>query len=159
MSKLFIIILFILTLFGIKSCQKETDFEKRTQFLKTYFKEKFPEFKIQDGEYLFILPGGCIPCKQSMLLILNNQAPLVNGLVKGVILSHNTTLLYREINFNQFNNVLIDKTDKLDRMAFGIYGISMLRIENGVITGVKSLTSDDFKMGFEHFLYKPYLKK
>ena len=91
-----------------------------------------------------------------MLQIFNNQATYINSHVKGVLLSNNTKLLYQDIDFNQFNNLLVDNSDKIDRMSFGIFGISMLKIEKGVIVGSKSLTPDDFKKGFEFFINKPY---
>jgi len=151
-----LILIIIIISIGIHSCKKETPFEKRSRFLNSYINETFPEFDLVDGEYLFILPGGCAPCKKSMLFILNNQTTLVNERIKGVLLSKNTQLLYREINFLQFKNILIDKKDKIDNMSFGIFGISMLKIEKGSIIGSKSLTTDDYKKGFEYFLSKPY---
>lgn len=151
-----LLLIIIIISIGIHSCKKETLFEKRTRFFKSYINETFPDFNLVDGEYLFILPGGCAPCKKSMLLILDNQTTLVNERVKGVLLSKNTQLLYREINFLQFKNVLIDNKDKIDNMSFGIFGISMLKIEKGSINGSKSLTTDDYKKGFEYFLTKPY---
>lgn len=152
-SKLIIILILFL---GILSCHNETPYEKRTHFFKSYLSETFPEFSLKDGEYLFILPGGCAKCKKNMLQIFNNQATYINSHVKGVLLSNNTKLLYQDIDFNQFNNLLVDNSDKIDRMSFGIFGISMLKIEKGVIVGSKSLTPDDFKKGFEFFINKPY---
>lgn len=152
----FLTLILIIISIGVISCKDKTIIEKKTLFLKSYLNETFPEFDLVDGDYLFILPGGCAKCKKNMLQIFNNQASYINSHVKGVFLSYNTKLLYQDIDFTQFNNLFIDQNDKIDRMSFGIFGISMLKIEKGVIVGSKSLTPDDFKKGFEFFINKPY---
>lgn len=81
---------------------------------------------------------------------------IINTKINGVFLSLNTKKIYRDVNFDQFNNVYIDNTDKLDRLALGIYGVSLIKIKNGLIVGTKSLNSDDLEKGFKYFFDKPY---
>ena len=42
---------------GILAAQTNgNDLKRHTRFFKSYMHETFPDFKIRDGEYLFVLP-------------------------------------------------------------------------------------------------------
>ena len=155
-NKKYILLIQIVIISLSFSCQKESTQVKRSRYLNEYINQTFPELQLKDGDYLFILPGGCGTCKRSLLLILSNQYNIINSYSNGVFLSLNTKSLYRDIDFSQFNNVYIDNSDKLDQLALGIYGISMLKIKNGLIIGSKSLNSEDLEKGFKYFFVKPY---
>lgn len=151
-----ILLISLFILLVINSCQNESIQEKRTRYLNEYVAQTFPKLQLKDGDYLLILPGGCGSCNRSLLFILGSQKDIINTKINGVFLSLNTKKIYRDVNFDQFNNVYIDNTDKLDRLALGIYGVSLIKIKNGLIVGTKSLNSDDLEKGFKYFFDKPY---
>lgn len=95
-------------------------------------------------------------CQKESTQVKRSRYNIINSYSNGVFISLNTKSLYRDIDFLQFNNFYIDNSDKLDKLALGIYGISMLKIKNGLIIGSKSLNSDDLEKGFNYFFVKPY---
>ena len=52
-------------------------------------------------------------------------------------------------------NLLCDATNKLDRMSFGIDGVSVLKIKNGRIMACKSMTVEDLKNPADFFVPIP----
>ena len=154
-----IIVLTIVILVAI-CCQPPMD--KRSKFFNTYMQEHFPDFEIKDGEYLFFLPGGCEPCKKSCIssiLSLENissTSNLFNKNYVAILVSENTlTNRYSEDILRLHKTVLRDYTNKLDIMAFGIFGISVMKIKNKRIVALKSMKTDDYKIGFESFFATP----
>ena len=60
---LMVIVLWIIPVLSPdKHNEQDSVVEKRSAFFVSYMKETFPDFKLTDGEYLFILPSGCFKC-------------------------------------------------------------------------------------------------
>ena len=53
--------------------------------------------------------------------------------------------------FTLNKNILCDKSNKLDRMSFGIYGIAVLKVKDKKIVASKSITPQDFEKGVDLF--------
>ena len=126
---------------------QETVLEKKTRFFNNYMKEQFPEVQITDGEYFFILPGGCVPCNKAALKILLGNNQEMKNRFQAVLFSQNTLHYLSDTIKTLHHTILIDTTNKLDRMSFGMFGIEIKKIENKKIVGIKSLTVEDYKQG------------
>ena len=136
----------MLLLEGVLVAQPITnDFKKRSRYFKAYMREMFPDFKICDGEYLFILPTGCRNCVEQATDYLSAHLDLITGKYQAMLVSA-TTLKKLPSNIREkVPNLLCDPTNKLDRMSFGIDGVSVLKIKNGKIVACKSMTPEDLK--------------
>ncbi|MDR3047056.1 MAG: hypothetical protein LBU51_05495 [Bacteroidales bacterium] len=138
------------------SCQEALN-SKRTKFFNQYLKEQFRDFEIKDGEYLFILPGGCINCNKALLNILYQMITIspdsnyINSNYNAILVSQNALGIFSEEIMNPHKTVLVDKTNKLDRMSFGISGISVLKIKDKKVVTSKSFTINDYRTGSEKF--------
>ena len=153
---------------GILAAQtKGNDLKRHTRFFKSYMHETFPDFKIRDGEYLFILPTGCRNCVEQATDYLSAHLDLITGKYQAMLVSAATlkklpsniigifdtilsgsavTLKKLPSNIREkVPNLLCDPTNKLDRMSFGIDGVSVLKIKNGKIVACKSMTPEDLK--------------
>jgi hypothetical protein len=123
--------------------------------------EHFPDFKITDGEYLFVLPGGCFNCNKTVLstlftlLTISPDSNYVNNRYQAILISENSLHLFSDKVLQLHETVLCDRTSKLDRMSFGISGISVLKIKRGKIVASKSFTVKDYENGSEKFFKEP----
>lgn len=131
--------------------EQETDLQKRSRFFRSYMAETFPSFEITDGEYLFILPDGCTNCTKSTCAMLSLSPALIKGKYNAILISKATSDRLSCEGFSETDNVLIDSTNKLDKMAFDIAGIAVMKIENGQIVDKKSMTAEDFQNNPEAF--------
>lgn len=156
MKKYFILLGIFYISFGNFLNAQETLLEKRTRFLNNYMQEKFPEFVITDGEYFFILPGGCVPCSKAALRVLLGNTEEMNKRFQAVLFSQNTLNNLSDTIKTLHNTILIDTTNKLDRMSFGMYGIGIMKVENQKILGIKNLNVDDYREGIIYFFEKKY---
>jgi len=156
MKKIGFLIFLGMISFGTKISAQETVLEKRTRFFSNYMEEQFPEFQITDGEYFFILPGGCVPCTKAALKILLGNNQEMKNRFQAVLFSQNTLNYLSDTIKTLHQTILIDTTNKLDRMSFGMFGIGILKIENKKIIGIKSLTAEDYKQGIFYFFEKLY---
>lgn len=129
----------------------ETDLQKRSRFFNAYLEEIFPSYELKDGEYLFILPNGCSYCNKSTCSILTLNPSLIKGKYKAILISKSTLDKLPEKFLSIEHNILIDTTNKLDKMAFGIAGISVMKVENKQIVAKKSMTAEDYKNNPEEF--------
>jgi hypothetical protein len=124
-------------------------------------KEYFPDFRIKDGEYLFVLPGGCFNCNKAVfqtlytLLAVSPDSNYIDQRYQAILISKNNLEIFSNQVLKLHKNVLCDITNKLDRMSFGIYGISVLKIENGQIVASKNFTVKDYETGSENFFKEP----
>jgi hypothetical protein len=156
MKKVVFLIFLALISFVNNISAQETVLEKRTRFFNNYMKEQFPEFQITDGEYFFILPGGCVPCNKAALKILLGNTEVMKKRFHAVLFSQNT-LKYLSDTIKTLHPItLIDTTNKLDRMSFGMFGIGILKIKDQKIIGIKNLTAEEYKEGIIHFLNKEF---
>lgn len=156
MKKRIILIITLFIAIGNQISAQETVLEKRTRFFNNYMKEHFPEFQIVDGEYFFILPGGCVPCNKAALKILLGNTDEMKKRFQAVLFSQNT-LKYLSDTIKTLHPItLIDTTNKLDRMSFGMFGIGILKIKDQKIIGIKNLTAEEYKQGIIHFLNKEF---
>jgi hypothetical protein len=143
----------------LTSCQNSN--EKRTRFFNTYMQEHFPAFKITDGEYLFVLPGGCFNCNKAVfntlftLLTLSPDSNYVDSRYQAILISKNSLNVFSDKVLQLHKTVLCDSTNKLDRMSFGIVGVSVLKIKRGKIVASKSFTIKDYESGSEKFFKEP----
>jgi len=119
-------------------------------------KEQFPEFQITDGEYFFVLPGGCVPCTKGALKILLGNTQEMKKRFQAVLFSQNTLHYLSDTIKSLHKTILIDTTNKLDRMSFGMFGIGILKIENKKIIGIKNLTAEEYQKGILYFFEKEY---
>ncbi|MBP1672596.1 MAG: hypothetical protein H6Q25_411 [Bacteroidetes bacterium] len=156
MKKVVYFIFLAMISFGTKIYAQETVLEKRTRFFNNYMKEQFPEFKITDGEYFFILPGGCVPCNKAALKILLGNTEEMKKRFQAVLFSQKTLKYLSDTIKTLHSTTLIDTTNKLDRMSFGMFGIGILKIKDQKIIGIKNLTAEDYKQGIIYFLNKEY---
>lgn len=156
MKKSFFLALLVGILFCSQSYSQETVLEKRTRFFHTYMKEQFPTFQITDGEYFFILPGGCVPCNKAALKILLGNSDEMKRRFQAVLFSQNTLKYLSDTIKTLHPKTLIDTSNKLDRMSFGMFGIGILKIKDQKIIGIKNLTAKDYKQGIMYFLEKEY---
>ena len=131
--------------------EQETDLQKRSRFFNSYMAETFPSFEITDGEYLFILPNGCTNCTKSTCAMLSLSPALIKGKYNAILISKATLDRLSYEVFSESDNILIDSTNKLDKMAFDIAGIAVMKIENGQIIDKKSMTAEDFQSNPEAF--------
>lgn len=131
-----------------------SDLQKRSRFFNSYMEETFPLFEIADGEYLFVLPNGCTNCTKSTCSLLSLSPTLIKGKYNAVLISKSTLDKLSSGIFSEVDNVLIDSTNKLDKMAFDIAGIAVMKIENKQIVAKKSMTAEDFQKKPEDF-FKP----
>lgn len=131
--------------------EQENDLQKRSRFFNSYMAEAFPSFTITDGEYLFILPNGCTNCTESTCSMLSVSPALVKGKYNAILISKATLDRLSYEFFSEADNVLIDSTNKLDKMAFDIAGIAVMKIENRQIVAKKSMTAKDFQNNPEAF--------
>lgn len=146
-------VLCIIILFQSFACfSQESDLEKRTRFFTNYIKEIFLDFNIADGEYLFVLSSGCLNCTQAAISQLKENQKFIQKNYKAVFISQNSVIKMKADILWNFTNLFIDKTNKLDKMAFGISGISVLQIKNKKIVGFKSMTVSDYEKGLLFFL-------
>ena len=152
MRKILLHICIILVLCSLNGC-KETD--KRSRFLKQYMKEVFPDYKMKDGEYLFLLPGGCMRCNEMVVATLCQTPEILNEHYHAVILSQKTLTLYGDTIRHIHQNILIDETNKIDRMSLGIWGIAVIKIKNKKIVASKSMTVNDYEKGVTAFFEEP----
>lgn len=134
--------------------KQESDLQKRSRFFNAYMKETFPLFEITNGEYLFILPNGCSSCTKSTCSLLSSSPMLIKGKYNAILISKSTLDKFSYGIFSEFENILIDSTNKLDKMAFDIAGIAVMKIENKQIVAKKSMTAEDFQNSPEEF-FKP----
>lgn len=114
-------------------------------------KEHFSNFEIEDGEYLFILPRGCEPCKNGCINMLylmqeiNGKEDLLNKNYVAMLISKESIERYSPKILTLHKNVLVDTTNMLDKMYFDIYGISVLKIKDKKIVGSKSMSIKDYE--------------
>ena len=159
MKRVFLIICFVTTCV-LTYCQSSNN-EKRSRFFNTYMREHFPDFKITDGEYLFILPGGCYNCNKIVLntlftlLTVPPDSNYVNIRYQAIFISEKSLQLFSDKVLQLHETVLCDRTNKLDRMSFGISGISVLKIKRGKIVASKSFTVIDYENGTDMFFKEP----
>lgn len=131
---------------GILAAQTNgNDLKRHTRFFKSYMHETFPDFKIPDGEYLFILPTGCRNCVEQATDYLSAHLDLITGKYQAMFVSAATLKKLPSNIREKVPNLLCDPTNKLDRMSFGIDGVSVLKIKNGKIVACKSMTPEDLK--------------
>lgn len=129
----------------------ETELQKRSRFFITYMQQTFPNYEVKDGEYLFILPHGCLNCNKATCYFLSQNPSTIKDRYNAVLISQ-STLEGLPIDISSIDaNFLVDKTDKLDRMAFGITGISVLKIKDKQIVSSKSMTVENLQNGIETF--------
>ena len=121
------------------------DLKKHSRFFKAYMRETFPDFEIRDGEYLFILPTGCRNCVEQATDYLSAHLDLITGKYQAMLVSASTLKKLPSNLREKVPNLLCDATNKLDRMSFGIDGVSVLKIKNGRIVACKSMTVEDLK--------------
>jgi hypothetical protein len=117
-------------------------------------KETFPDFKLTDGEYLFILPSGCFKCTCTVHDFLLSHPETIRGKYKAVLISQATVKKLSDKILTIDKHVLCDTTNKLDRMSFGISGVSVLKIKKQKIVASKSITIEEVKNGPEKFFKK-----
>jgi hypothetical protein len=117
--------------------------QKRSAFFVSYIKETFPNFQLTDGEYLFILSSGCFRCTFAVYNYLMAHPETVCGKYKAILISQSTVDKLSENILTIDTNVLCDTTNKLDRMSFGIFGVSVLKIQNQMIVATKSITVEE----------------
>jgi len=150
-----IIFLLIPILFSVScSCQNQdqkADYEKISRFFNNYMKETFSDFTIVDGEYLFILHTGCLNCVKSATTVLLSHPEYIKGHCQAILISESTLNSFSDKIFILNKNVLCDKSNKLDRMSFGIYGIGVLKVKNKKIVASKNMTPQDFEKGVGSF--------
>lgn len=128
--------------------------QKRSAFFVSYMKETFPDFKLTDGEYLFILPSGCFKCTCTVHDFLLSHPETIRGKYKAVLISQATVKKLSDKILTIDKHVLCDTTNKLDRMSFGISGVSVLKIKKQKIVASKSITIEEVKNGPEKFFKK-----
>ncbi len=144
------LILFLFIALNIFAC-KESENERKTRFFCSYMKEHFSNFEIEDGEYLFILPRGCEPCKNGCINMLylmqeiNGKEDLLNKNYVAMLISKESIERYSPKILTLHKNVLVDTTNMLDKMYFDIYGISVLKIKDKKIVGSKSMSIKDYE--------------
>jgi hypothetical protein len=150
-----IVFLLIPILFSVScSCQNQdqkAEYEKISRFFNNYMKETFPDFTIVDGEYLFILHSGCLNCVKSATTVLLSHPEYIKGHYQAILISESTLNSFSDKILTLNKNVLCDKSNKLDRMSFGIYGIAVLKVKNKKIVASKSMTPQDFEKGVNLF--------
>jgi len=157
--KKIVLIIGIISICLFSSCQNNN--ERRSRFFNTYMKEHFPNFKITDGEYLFVLPGGCFNCSKAVLntlfslLTVSPDSNYVNRRYQAVFISEKSLQTFSDKVLQLHKTVLCDSTNKLDRMSFGIAGISVLKIKKGKIVASKSFSIKDYETGSENFFKEP----
>lgn len=117
--------------------------QKRSAFFVSYMKETFPDFKLTDGEYLFILPSGCFKCTCTVHDFLLSHPETIRGKYKAVLISQATVKKLSDKILTIDKHVLCDTTNKLDRMSFGISGVSVLKIKKQMIVASKSITVEE----------------
>ena len=118
-------------------------------------RETFPDFEIRDGEYLFILPTGCRNCVEQATDYLSAHLDLITGKYQAMLVSASTLKKLPSNLREKATNLLCDATNKLDRMSFGIDGVSVLKIKNGRIVACKSMTVEDLKNPADFFVPIP----
>ncbi len=128
-----------------KKSLQETDLQKRSRFFNEYMEEIFPSYELKNGEYLFILPDGCTNCTKSTCSFLNLHPDNVRGKYNAILISQSTLEKFPEKISSLDTNLLIDSTNKLDKMAFGIAGIAVMKIKDNQIVDKKSMTAEDFQ--------------
>ncbi|MDR1345751.1 MAG: hypothetical protein LBK03_03510, partial [Bacteroidales bacterium] len=90
-----VILIICLMIAGVLTCCQNSN-EKRTRFFNAYMQEHFPDFKITDGEYLFVLPGGCFNCNKAVfntlftLLTLSPDSNYVDSRYQAILISKNS---------------------------------------------------------------------
>jgi hypothetical protein len=131
------------------------DLKKHTRFFKAYMRETFPDFVIRDGEYLFILPTGCRNCVEQATDYLSAHLDLITDKYQAMLVSASTLKRLPSNIREKVPNLLCDATNKLDRMSFGIDGVSVLKIKNGRIVACKSMTVEDLKNPADFFVPIP----
>ena len=129
----------------------DVQWERRSRFFKTYMHKTFPEFKLQDGEYLFVIPSGCRGCNEHVLNYLADHPDVIAGKYQAVLFSADTKRLIPASAFSKVQNVLCDNTNKLDRMDFGIDGVAILKIQNKRIVAYKCFAVNDVKGDVKDF--------
>lgn len=139
---------------GNAIAQTNPDLQKRSRYFISYMHDIFPDFEIQDGEYLFILPNGCFNCNKSTCHFLTLNPTVIRNKYKAILISQSTLDALSDNILSIDDNFLIDTTNKLDRMAFGIAGISILLIKDKQIVNYKNMNINDFTNGPENF-FKP----
>lgn len=152
---IFLIVLVTMPVLSL-DVNNETDpvAKKRSAFFVSYMKETFPDFKLTDGEYLFILPTGCFNCNRAACDYLLSHPESIRGKYKAILISQSTLERLSDKILLIDKNILCDKTNKLDKMSFGISGISVLKIQNLTIVASKSLTVSDVQQGTGAFFQK-----
>lgn len=156
MKKIIVISLFVSAYFimftgGHILSKTDPELQKRSSFFMTYMQETFPDFAVTDGEYLFILPNGCFSCNKSTCHFLTLNPTVIKNKYNAILISQSTLDALPENILSIDNNFLIDKTNKLDHMALGIAGISILKIKDKQIVAYKSMNVKDFQNGPEKF--------
>lgn len=146
-----IIFLIISVLFAIScSCQNQdqkAEYEKVSRFFNNYMKETFPDFTIVDGEYLFILRSGCLNCVKNATTVLLSHPEYIKDHYQAILISEYSMNSFSDKIFTLNKNILCDKSNKLDRMSFGIYGIAVLKVKDKKIVASKSITPQDLEKG------------
>lgn len=152
------LILLMLTIIGTIPAFSQSDCndpdsvtKRRSAFFVSYLKNTFPDYELTDGEYLFILPTGCVNCNFAVYNHLLTHPESVRGKYKAILISQATLEKLPKEFLTIDNNILCDKTNKLDRMSFGISSVSVLKIKNQMIVASKSMTVDDVQNGIENF--------
>lgn len=143
----------MLLLEGVLVAQPITnDFKKRSRYFKDYMREMFPDFKICDGEYLFILQTGCRNCIEQSTDYLSAHPNLITEKYQAMLVSASTLKRMPSNLWEKVPNLLCDTTNKLDRMSFGIDGVSVLKIKKGRIEARKSMTPEDLRNPKDFFV-------
>jgi hypothetical protein len=149
--KKYLIACILISCFLLVCCQ--TSNEKRSKFFNKYMKEHFPKYKITDGEYLLLLPGGCFNCNKTIMDMLFNMLTIspdsnfINSNYQAILISENTLNIFSDKVFILHQKVLCDSTNKLDRMSFGVAGIAVIKIKDKKIVASKSFTIKDYQTG------------
>ncbi len=150
-----LIFLLISVLFSVScSCQNQdqkAEYEKVSRFFNNYMKETFPDFTIVDGEYLFILRSGCLNCVKNATTVLLSHPEYIKDHYQAILISEYSMNSFSDKIFTLNKNILCDKSNKLDRMSFGIYGIAVLKVKDKKIVASKSITPQDFEKGVDLF--------
>ncbi|MDR1346046.1 MAG: hypothetical protein LBK03_05030, partial [Bacteroidales bacterium] len=79
----------------------------------------------------------------------------VDSRYQAILISKNSLNVFSDRVLQLHKTVLCDSTNKLDRMSFGIVGVSVLKIKRGKIVASKSFTIKDYESGSEKFFKEP----
>ncbi len=90
-------------------------------------------------------------CNKSTCHFLTANPEAIKNKYNAILISQSTLDALPKTLLSIDDNFLIDKTNKLDRMAFGISGISVLKIKDKQIVSAKSMTMEDMQSGIETF--------